>query len=611
MDKQKVKQICLSKLKIADAGSEENKEHRVTFVASSPNEDRDHEQLDIGSFRLPKKGGGYMLVRDLGAEGSDAIDIPFLTDHDFREVNKIIGSVRRAYFTEGELIFEAGISSRPYAQEMFTLIQEGHLNNAFSISFGDYDWNPETNMISNGEIMEVSLVTRGSNKEAQVLDVKSVKGEEAMPEGEAGAAPAAPQTPEPEAPKTDTTNPEPETNGDAGAEANPATPESEGKVEESQSNDEAKEKSMHDLPDQKMKLAMQVDKPKTKLPSQAAMSDTKSYLDSKEAVLDYAKIAKRCNGDAVTTNEEWGNFIKSKGVTITGQDSFLPTRVEQVMFKAWHDAVGALKTFRRTSAKAFKFYAMTTTSTALGHKKGEQKIDQDIVAIPRNGGLKVIYKKLPLDWIDIVNDESGELYVFRTRELTDRVLHAIVKGAILGDGLSAPAEGKPDYRVFDGVNGLYSMKADLDGSSTAGSYASVVATVIANVTTDDNYAKIVKTLDAVALEDGEKAVLVLPKGYLSALRLAKNENGGYLYSMDTDFAKVFGVSYIVEFSAAEMTAAGYDVIAYKDQGYTLGGPEATVRNWFDGNTNRDVMLVEQPVTGSLEGNKVVAGYASK
>lgn len=597
MTTEKIKSISLSKLKIAEP--EEGKERRVTFVASSSNEDRDYETLDIGSFRLPKKGGGYITVRDLPSEGSENVDIPFLTNHDLYAVEKTIGSVRRAMFVDGELIFEAGISKRDYAQDVFKLIEEGHLDNAFSIQFRDYDWNPDAKLLSNGEIIEVSLVTRGSNKEAQVLEVKQVKGEEmTTPTNE----PAKDEAAKTVAPEAETKTVEAEDKTEASAEP------------ETKSVTEDKEKTMPDELNHNAKMASMVQKPGqvAKMPSQAATSGDyeNEYLKSKTAVLDYAKLAKKCNGDAVTTNEAWKEHLAAKGVTITGQDSFLPTRVEQVMFKAWHDAIGALRTFRRTSAKAFKFYAMTTESTALGHKKGEKKTDQDIVAIPRNGGLKVLYKKLPLDWIDIVNDESGELYVFRTRELTDRLLHAIVKNAILGDGLAAPSTGQPDYRAFDGVNGLYPMVGDLNNSSTTGSYASVVATVVANVSTDDNYAKIVKTLEEVRLEDGERAVLVLPKGYLAALRLAKNENGGYLYSMSTDFRELFGVAEIVEFSAAEMAAAGYDVIAYKDQGYTLGGPDMTVRNWFDGNVNQDVMLVEQPVTGSLEGYKTVAGYAA-
>lgn len=607
------KTISLSKLKIAEAEVADGQtERRVTFVASTATEDRDREQVLIEGFRLPLKGGGEILVKDLPVDGADNVDIPLLTNHDIWDVEKTIGSVRRAMFTDGKLIFEAGISSRPYAQDVFKLIEEGHLDNAFSIQFDDYDYDSGNRTNSNGEIVEVSLVTRGSNKDAQVLAVKQAK--EVKGKGMDNEDPKTPsegvqptQTPE------DTQAEPTEAKGEP-AEKVAGNTEDEKTKKNDTTEDVEKEEDMSTELNHKEMAAKQIRQPgdTEPRPSQKAMSQSvgNEYLKSKAAVLDYAKLAKKCNGDAVTTNDAWKEHLAAKGVTITGEDGFLPTRVEQVMFKAWHDAVGALKTFRFTKAKAFKFYAMTTESTALGHKKGEQKAEQDVTAIPRNGGLKVVYKKLKLDWIDIVNDESGELYVFRTRELTDRVLHALVKGAILGDGLSAPSEGKPDYRVFDGTNGLYSIASDLDGSSTTGSYAATVATVVPNTAGDDMRAKIVKTLSKVRVGDGERKVLVVAEGTLSDMLLEKNSVGDYRYSMDTDWAKIFNVAYIVEFPAADMKAAGYDVIAYKDQAYTIGGPDMTVRNWFDGNVNQDVMLVERPVMGSLEGNKVAAGYAT-
>ncbi len=598
---EKVKTLSLSKLKIAEVPASEDKtEHRVTFVASTASEDRDYAHVQIETFSLPLKGGGAIKVADLPAEGADNVDIPFITNHDIYDVANTIGSVRRAMFEDGKLIFEVGISSRAYAQEMFTLIEEGHLDNAFSIHFRDYEFDPKTSTDSNGEIFEVSLVVRGSNKDAQVLAVKQLKGKTMNEDNQPDNQPTQEQV-ENTAPNTPEEGPVPQegedkTEGKSNQEDN--TPSDEG--------DE--ENNMHDEPEVSKTMAKQV-----KMPSQEATSakSTNEYLKSKGAVLDFARMAKAANGDPEVTRANWKNHLESKGITVEGQDGFYPAAVEQVIFKAWYDQVGPLATFRRTRAKAFKFYAMTTSSRAQGHKKGEKKTDQDIVAIPRNGGLKVIYKKLPLDWIDIVNDESGDLYVFRERELYDRVQHEVLRGAIIGDGREAPAEGQPDYRVFDGVNGLYSMAADIADSTTANSYASAVATLVKNDASDDLYAKIVKTLGAVKAQTGQRKVLVLPEGSMGELLLQKDANGNYRYAPGTDFKAVFNVAEIVEFDAADMTEAGFDVIAYRDQGYTLGGPDTSVRNWFDGDYNKDVMLVEQPVFGSLEGSKVAAGYQSK
>lgn len=595
----KLKSISLSKLKIAEPV--EGQERRVTFVASSSNEDRDYETLDIGSFRLPKKGGGYITVRDLPAGGSENVVIPFLTDHDLWAVEKTIGSVRRAEFVDGELIFEAGISSRDYAQDVFKLIEEGHLDNAFSIQFRDYEWNADAKTISNGEIVEVSLVTRGSNKEAQVLEVKQMKGED-MPTEATSPNPvdeqAQTQTEAALATSDNTQTADPANNQTEPTTTNP----SEG----------SKEKGMYDLPDHKQVIASQV-----KMPSQVATSAGRSkqtdYLKSKAAVKDYARISRGCPGDSGSVKEAWGEYLKGKGITISDGSSFLPTQFEQVMFKGWHDDVGILSTFRRTRAKMSKFYAMTTGDRALGHKKGEQKKDQDVVAIPRVTALHTMYKKLPIDYIDIINDDSGELYTFRGRELYDRLLSTMGRNAIVGDGLSAPAEGAADYRGFVDGEGLYPIADDINNSNTADSYASVVATLVANEEGDDMYDKIIKTLAAVFVEKNSrrKKVLVVPAGTLTTFLLQKNENGGRLYPVGTNFEELFNVSQIIELDQADMTRVGLDVIAYAEDGYTFGGPDADVRNWYDGDVNKDQMLVEQAVQGSLEGYKVAAGYASK
>lgn len=149
-------------------------ERTIVFVASSSKEDRDYEAVAVRTLRLPLKGGGYVIADQL--TGTENIDIPLLLNHSF-DVEDVIGSVRKAYLNEmNELVFEAGISSRVKAQDMLLLLEEDHLSNAFSITMFDYEYNMDTQTILNAEIAEVSLVFRGSNKEARLLAVKSLIG---------------------------------------------------------------------------------------------------------------------------------------------------------------------------------------------------------------------------------------------------------------------------------------------------------------------------------------------------------------------------------------------------------------------------------------------------
>ena len=604
MEKGQIKSLSLTKTKIAETEGE----HTITFVASSSNEDRDFERLEIGTFRLPLKGGGEIRVADLPQGGADNVDIPLLTDHDLWSVDKVIGSVRRASYINGELVFEAGISSIPRAQELFKLVEEGHLDNAFSIQYRDYRINPETQVQTDGEIIEVSLVTRGANPDARVLATKSMKGlnvetEKSTPEiveekdeqlvAEAEAAAEA------EAPKE--------------AEEKPAEIE-ETPAEAEEAKPEVSEDQEVTTNEKEMKMDKEVAKSLVKEASQAATSATfgsNDYLKSKAAMADFAKTIASNRGNKVAIKSAWEANLKAKGLAGTFT---LPTELESIFFHAWNDVeADVFSTFRRSNMRAgtaIAFYgAQDEDIRAKGHKKGETKADQTLTAIQRDLKGKIAYKKLGIDLIDLLEDTSGELLRFRTEELTDRLRTEVYTAIVLGDGRSS---GTPDYRLFDGSRGLYSIVGDLNGSTVANSYASLVATKVANVQTDTIYDKIVKALGAV--EDrgttrgsNRRKVVVISSADKTNLLLTKNENGGYLFPVGSDLNALFDARIITLDGIAN---SGYDVIAYADQGYTLLGTDDMVRTDFDISTNTDYMLVERLVSGSLEGHKVAAGYVS-
>lgn len=608
MENGQIKSLSLTKTKLA----ENEGEHTITFVASSSNEDRDFERLDIGTFRLPLKGGGEIRVNDLPQGGADNVDIPLLTDHDLWSVDKVIGSVRRASYLNGELVFEAGISSIPRAQELFKLVEEGHLDNAFSIQYRDYKINPQTQVQTDGEIIEVSLVTRGANPDARVLATKSVKGtdvetEKSTPEvieekddkELVAEAEAVAEAEEPKAAE--------------GEEAEEPAEESEAKEAEPEEVAEISEAPNQEITTKEkgIKMDKEVAKSLVKEPSQASVSveSNTSYLKSKAAMADFAKTIAENRGNKVAIKSAWEANLKAKGLA----GSFvLPTELETIFFHAWDDVeADVLGTFRRSARRAGvanAFYgAQDEDIRAKGHKKGEVKADQTLTAVNRDLKGKIVYKKLGIDLIDLLEDESGELLRFRTEELTDRLRTEVYRAAIIGDGRST---GTPDYRVFDGTRGLYSIVADLNGSGVANSYASLVASTINADQSDDFYAKVIKTLAKVkpagiTAGSNYRKVIVVDPADLANLYLLQNTAGAYMFAPGTNFEDVFRAR-IIELDGVK--SAGYDVIAYANQGYTLLGTDDMVRTDFDITTNTDYMLVERLVAGSLEGNKVAAGY---
>lgn len=593
MTKTKLKTLSLSK-----ASSEETEgEHHVIFVASDASTDRDYEQVQIETFRLPVKGGGAdILVRDIPETGADNVDIPLLTDHDLRNVSKVIGSVRRAYFTNGKLIFDCGISSRDYAQDVFKLLSEGHLDNAFSISFGDYKADRDGNL-TDGEIVEVSLVTRGSNKDATLIETKSVKEDEVeeTPQETSEAVKVEEVVEEPaetveEKPETEAVETETEPAEEAAAEP-AAEPVEEVKPAEPVETPEEKSTIKEETMDKSIAM--------TEVKSQAtqAKSVETNYLSSKAAVKDFARTISENKGNQAII-KAWSANLASKGIT---GDQVLPTEIEQVFFKAWNDDKSLINTFRTINVNAASAYAMTGEGEGIrakGHTKGEVKADQNIEAIRRDLKAKIIYKKLPIDLQDLIDDETGELLRFRTEELAERVVNEIVVSAIAGDGRKA---GTPDYRTFDGTRGLFSMAADIAAAKDGG-YAGAVATEVAGEAGDDNYAALVKTLAKV---NGDEKVAVVSQDFITALRLTKNAAGAYVFPAGVSLDDVFGAEIHV---LPEMSGADYEVIAYAKNAYMLAGKDNFVRTDFDMNNNTDVMLVERSAAGSLTGYKTAAGY---
>lgn len=610
----KLKSINTSKSKI----SEVEGERRVTFVASTNAVDRDFEIVKIETFRLPLKGGGFTIVGSIPDGGITNVDLPLLTNHDMTRVENTIGSVRKAEFIDGKLIFECGISSTDFAQGVFKLIDEGHLDNAFSIRFRDYEFNTQTGENTAGEIVEVSLVTRGSNPESQILAVKSMKGAE-MDEANAKIAEleteiaglkakqnevfgdaTGTEAPKAEEPKVE----------EAQLEEKVETPEEPKEAEEvkTEEKEEAPKEEIKPTKGKSMNTTNEIAKEQVKsFADQGLNVVANDYLKSKSAMKDFREtILKYHRGDNAKIMEDWADQVKAKGLS---GDAILPSRIEQIFFQTWSENGSILSTFKRSSTKALKVNALTGEGEGIlakGHKKGEQKDEQDIENLQRSLMCLPIYKKLSFHLQDLFNDETGDLLQWRVEELAERIASMIAIGAILGDGRTA---GTPDYRVFRDGEGLYSMKDDINGTAD---FQKAVATKITGLASDNVMDLVVKVRNAVKGKGSNQTqpskILIVPEGFMTELETAKTTNGDRLFPIGTDFAMALRVKAIYELEEMVPSATVPSIICYADQSYTLIGEGATkTYTDFDLNTNKDIMLQEQFVAGSLTGRKTAAG----
>jgi hypothetical protein len=606
MPKEKAQLKCL----IKSVEGKEAEERTITFVASSAEQDRHYEKVDTASLRLPLKGGGEIIAGDIKADGIDNVDIPLMLNHSF-DVKDVIGSVRRAYFKDGELIFEAGISKREEAQEILQLIEEGHLDNAFSITMADFDYNQDSGEISNAEIIEVSVVFRGANKEARLLAVKSVEGIELVERNEDGSFKAivdgkevtlkADEATEAEVEEATEEKAEDEEKSEPEAEAENAT-ETEGEsVAEEEEKSEAK--TTEESTKEESEMDKEIAKEAIATPAVAVKATSENYMASKDYMNVFKKAIIDTKGQsAEATKAVLKSHLASKGIT---GDAILPTEIASIFFKTWEDKGSILSTFRNINAPAAALYAFGGEGEGIrakGHKKGDQKAVQSVTSTRRDLKQKLVYKRQDYDLQDILDDTTGELLRFRVEELGARVANEIALGAILGDGRTAPESGA-DYRVFDGTRGLWSMAADIAGNSA---YQNAVANAVTFSETDNIYDKIKKTLAQVRAINGGRKVVVVAPGVLTDFEISKTESGVYLIAPGTSASTLFPNTVIFEMD--EMEGANYDVIAYADHGYALFSTNEMVRTAFDLDYNTDAMLVERSVAGSLYGNRVAAGY---
>lgn len=148
----------------------------IRAIVTSGNVDRDGDIVDVKSLRLPLRDGGYVLGKDLN--GTQKLDLPLLLNHSF-DVEDMLGAWQSGEYRpeQNDIVLEAKMSTREKAQDLLKLFDEDLIGNNFSITMSDYTYDQP--YIYDAEVIECSLVFKGSNKDAKLLMVKSLlKGED-------------------------------------------------------------------------------------------------------------------------------------------------------------------------------------------------------------------------------------------------------------------------------------------------------------------------------------------------------------------------------------------------------------------------------------------------
>ena len=565
---EKVKKTALELKTEISKSVEVNEERRIRFVASSVNEDRHYEKVDVASLRLPLKQGGEIRAGAIPTEGvNDLVDIPLILNHS-GDVRDTIGSVRSAFYENGELIFEAGISKREIAQEMLLLLEEGHLSNAFSITMSDFDYNFESETISNAEIIEVSLVFRGANREARLLAVKSLKGDEMSQEKET------PEVLKKEA--TTTVYPE------VVADDEPEVEQAENSTENNNSNEEKEEEMNKEI----AKDAISA------MPSQVSKATT-DYLNTKGAVVDFANaLQDNAGASAEDFKKAWAAKVASKG--ITNVEQLLPGALVSAISDGIEKAGTIWNVVNKTGLTVRRIDAETAGARAQGHKRGTTKKEMALTFTERVIRAGFIYDYITLNKEDIrENQDTGALVKFVLETLPKRIITEIERAIVLGDGRNASGD--------DVIESFVSILKDAQSGTFATEYTPAKDEPL--------YKSIIKA--AAQIEAEGPIYAVLSKSAKADLKLSETKNGALVLPLGGDLAGTFELKEIFTPSwFNKANAADYQAVLFVGDAYeTVGDNSIEAFTNFSLSQNKQEYLQEIYAGGAL--TKVKAGVAIK
>lgn len=315
----------------------------------------------------------------------------------------------------------------------------------------------------------------------------------------------------------------------------------------------------------------------------------RNFLESKEAMKVFQEVVQNStNGKEFRAN--WGKALAANG--ITPADVMLPPAIIAEINDAWENAAeGFLSLLDVTGLKVYKVLSedsdgiLTTPdlSRAHGHKKGDQKLEQELNFTPKEIRAQYVYKYITIDRETVDHEDvNGVLMRYVARELAYRVMHEIMRAVLIGDGRTAGSVGKIDK--FEAI------------TAAGANYTATIAAAGATPTIDE----VVQAVNEIEA-DGD-IVVFMSKQTASALRRYVVASGGTpQYITMGDLADTLGVAEVRTTRLLNTTAAGAPrVIAFVGKAYKVVG-DLTMRNYenFILSYNKNEYLTEVYAGGAL------------
>lgn len=291
-----------------------------------------------------------------------------------------------------------------------------------------------------------------------------------------------------------------------------------------------------------------------------------NYINSAEALRDFSEVVRNSR----TADEYLKNYrevlLKND---ITPKNTFLPPAIVNEIKDAWESNAGeflgmlnhtGLKVWTtvfedaKMSAETSRAKQWTKRGETAGTKNEGNKDEQILSFTPKTLRPAIIYKYITIDRETILEDESGLLVQYVSRELAQRILQEVMTAILVGDGRN---DVHTKIRSFETI-----------ARNAGDSFVSLTKSTYKIITIDD-------VMNAVATIESEgRLVMAASKATLLNLR---RKQAGYGISPDyksiEDLAAEIGVDKIFATKALNVTPAEnqvaaviFDVDAYKTVG---------------------------------------------
>ncbi len=326
-----------------------------------------------------------------------------------------------------------------------------------------------------------------------------------------------------------------------------------------------------------------------------------NYLETKNAVHDFAEAIRNSrNGEEFLAN--WREALKlansepqyeTIAVEEGHEEAYLPAPVKGMINDIWDRNADWLKDLNDTGAKRFYCRYNTSeqdreTSRAKGHKKGVDKVKQELTFTSEMLSAMPIYKLAEISYqTQFESDEALISYIIG--ELVDQVLYEIKRAILVGDG----RRDDDDYKIST----FEALAKDTTDSWTT------VSTVASDFLVDDMRAMV----DSIKNDNNKSVYVFMSKADLRTLaRVQASTTSTPVYMSTEQVAEQIGATRII---TTDLLGSDYKAVAFIPSEYYLVG--ANILNplfysWHEGYKNLDVYRYECFAGGGINALKSTA-----